>query len=1397
MDVDRICRSCGTDLAGESVGGLCPACLLRAGLGPDGTGDPRATADFVAAGPGSLATLASSLGGLPRVLLRDTDPESGPSPLERPDSPGRPTATEAGRYQLFGEIARGGMGAILKARDPDLGRELAVKVLLERHRDNPDFLRRFVEEAQIGGQLQHPGIVPIYELGAFADRRPFFTMKLVKGRTLAELLRERSSPADGLPRSLGIFEQVCQTVAYAHARGVIHRDLKPSNIMVGGFGEVQVMDWGLAKVLPRGGATDDGREPTPEPDPPASVVRTSRSGSDAGDSMAGSVLGTPGYMAPEQARGEVEAVDERADVFGLGAILCEVLTGGPAVVGGSPGETLRKTCRGDLDDAFGRLDACGAEAELVELARDCLAPEPEGRPRRAGAVAGRMAAYLAGVQDRLRRAELARVEAQARAEEEGKRAKVERDRRRLAVGLAAAVLALAAVVGVSAGAYQRRRAANAEAVARVLGAARTLRNQALERPDDPTRWQVALAAIEQAEGALGGVAEARRELQALRVEVEAGADAARRDRTLLDRLADIRSTRSEDNQGTAADASYAVAFRDAGLDPDALPTAEAVALVKARPPALATAVVAALDDWAAIRRDRGRAGDDWHRLVAVARGVDPDPGRDRLRALFSKGDVSAGLGPLRALAREVDPGSWPVQTLDLLANTLAHAGDPEAAADLLGRARLRHPGDFWINHDLATMIRRARPTATAEAIQAYSIARALRPRSAHDLGHLLEQSGRTAEAVAVFDDLAHRAPDDPRHLVCLGKVREGRGEADAAREAYRRAAEVARGLLKARPDDLQAYLVLGNALQSLGDQDGAVAAYRGGLRLDPNVPVLHDNLGIALSKRGDPDAALAEHREALRLDPKYARAYSNMSTVLTARGELDGALDAAREAVRLEPDDPTPRTNLGVVLEMKGDHAGAVAAFREAVRLDPDLAEAHTDLGIALEGTGDLAAAVAEHRLAMRLKPSDPRPPNNLSAVLGRVGDLDGAIAAAREAVRRDPKYARGYKNLGVALENKGDLDGAIQADREAIRLRPDDPEAHFNLANALDARGDLDGAVAAGREAIRLAPARPGLRRNLGLILSKKGDLDGAIAAFREELQIRPDSAEALRSLGQVELRAGRPDEAIAAYRSLVRWAPRQADAHYDLAGALLISGRADEAITSYREALRLRPEYPEALCNLGRALLGQGSYAEALECFRRGHELGSKRPGWPYPSGDWVREAERLNDLDRRLPAVLRGEDVPVAADDWLDLARICAARGRHAAAVRLWDRAFAADPKRADDREQAHRYNAACSAALAAAGRSKDEPPPDATARARLRDQALAWLKAELTAWSTALDAAPPRARDVVRQVLRHWQDDADLAGIRDDADLATLPEADRAACKRLWDDVAALLARAGGR
>ncbi len=500
-----------------------------------------------------LARIAATVGQVPHVLLRDSELENGPGPIVKLSSTEISELSERlGRYQLFGEIARGGMGAVLKGRDNDLGRDLAVKVLLESHRDKPELIRRFVEEAQIGGQLQHPGIVPIYELGTFADRRPFFAMKLVKGRTLSGLLDERCDPARELPRFLSIFASVCQTMAYTHARGVIHRDLKPSNIMVGSFGEVQVMDWGLAKVLPQGGAADDAAAGKTRAGDTVIATAQSAGNADSDLSIAGSVMGTPSYMAPEQARGEVDQLNERCDVFAMGSILCEILTGEPAFTGRSSGEIQRKASRGELKDATDRLDASGVDLELIALAKDCLATEREDRPRHAGEVAARINGYQSGVQERLRLAEIARAEEKARAEEATKRVRVERDRVRLTVALAASVLGLALLGSSGAFWVVQQRQARLTGVEATLARIEAIQDQAAADGAEPTRWREALAAADQALASIGELAASQpgRRLGVLRDKIAEELAQAEGDTKLIEELTNLRTSVARGPCGT-------------------------------------------------------------------------------------------------------------------------------------------------------------------------------------------------------------------------------------------------------------------------------------------------------------------------------------------------------------------------------------------------------------------------------------------------------------------------------------------------------------------------------------------------------------------------------------------------------------------------------------------------------------------------------------------------------------------------------------------------------------------------------------------------------------------------------------------------------------------------------
>jgi eukaryotic-like serine/threonine-protein kinase len=357
--------------------------------------------------PSVLERIGEITGSKPQVLLRDD--RAGDTPMLKPLGPD--ARVEAGKYVVHGELGRGGVGTVHRGHDQDLGRDVAMKFLHEKYKDTPEILHRFVEEAQIGGQLQHPGIVPVYDLG-MVDGKPFFSMKLVKGQTLAKKLVERASPADDRRTFLAIFEDVCQTLAYAHARGVVHRDLKPANIMIGSFGEVQVVDWGMGKVMKQGGVADEQR--AAEQQTEVSVIETVRSDGHGSQSLMGSVMGTPAYMPPEQARGDVDAMDERSDVFALGAILCEILTGKPPYVG-EQDELIAMAAMAKLDDAYARLESCEGEPEMVELATRCLMPAPAARPRSAEVVAQTVHAHLAAVESRVHEARVEAAEAKVRA----------------------------------------------------------------------------------------------------------------------------------------------------------------------------------------------------------------------------------------------------------------------------------------------------------------------------------------------------------------------------------------------------------------------------------------------------------------------------------------------------------------------------------------------------------------------------------------------------------------------------------------------------------------------------------------------------------------------------------------------------------------------------------------------------------------------------------------------------------------------------------------------------------------------------------------------------------------------------------------------------------------------
>ncbi|MFO0825383.1 MAG: tetratricopeptide repeat protein [Gemmataceae bacterium] len=893
---------------------------------------------------------------------------------------GRPTILQAvglpqiPGYEIEREVARGGMGIILAARDLTLDRDVAIKVLISE--GNPEAVQRFILESKITARLPHPAIPPVHQLGTLADGNPFLVMKLIRGRTLAAEMKASDCGAE-LPRFVQIFEQIAQAVGFAHSQGIIHRDLKPANVMVGSFGDVQVMDWGLAKVWQQ---ADSGTGV--EIDDQTEILSLSAHHPRASElTEVGYVMGTPAYMAPEQARGE--PLDPRSDVFSLGGILCDMLTGHPPFVGNTVRDTIRLAGAGDVTIPFRRLDACSTDPELIALCKRCLSPNAKDRPVDGKAVGDEVAAYRVGVEERLRKAETERVAAEARAVEEANtrreaeaRAAAEerarqaaesrmieqRKRRRVQVVLAGAIVALAGLIGVGAWWQDRQEAKrrferevqeqaererlgkNAVAVeALLLQCDNALRN------DDAVRAAVALEQAEKrtsdggTEHLKDWLIRSRGSLQTLRE---------------LDHINDLRwgVVEGKEVDPPSLTSAWQEAFRRLGIIPGRTPIADAVATLKDSP--IRERLLGALEMW--FWREPSE------RLLILLQATDPDGYRNELRQAHRHKDSER----VRALATQADALQQPPRFVSVIGgrDSIPHARREQ----ILRTTHLSQPQNFIV------LIRLA----------------------------LLHKSGQV----------------------------EGASEA----VGWYRAA------LAVRPTSVIAWNNLGLALKDTGDAPGAIAALKECIRLDPKYTKAHSNLGYVLKESGDPAGAVSSCREAIRLEPGYARAHNHLGLALRELGDLPGAIAAFKECIRLEPDYAKAHANLGLALRDSGDLPGTIAACREAIRLDPEYAKAHNVLGLALKDSGDAAGAIVAFKECIRLEPKYPSAHANLARAYNRLKRYPEAIAAAREAVRLNPKYADGHAILGTVLAASGDVAGGRAAFSEAVRLDAKKYESQF-----------------------------------------------------------------------------------------------------------------------------------------------------------------------------------------------------------------------------------------------------------------------------------------------------------------------------------------------------------------
>ncbi len=990
-------------------------------------------------------------------------------------------------YQLLDEVGRGGMGVVYRARDLGLNRDVAVKMLQDRFPAGSAAARRFTDEAQITAQLQHPGIPAVHQVGALADGRPFLAMKLIKGRTLDELLKDRPDPASDRGRFVAVYEQVCQAVGYAHAHGVIHRDLKPANVMVGAFGEVQVMDWGLAKVLAGDGAGP--RRPAGDPDATLGTeVRSARGEDEA--TQAGSLLGTPAYMAPEQAIGAVDRVGARSDVFGLGGVLCAVLTGKPPYVGADAESTRQLAARAKLDDAHARLDACGAEPDLVALCKRCLAPEPTDRPEHAGEVAQAVAELRAAADERARRAERDRHAAEVKAAEQARRRRVVQ----WAAGAVAAVLLLG-VAGTAAGLVRADRARHDAETQRDKAA--DARDKALDALDAVTSEVVGEALVRQPtvnpeqKKYLTGVVAQYRVLAA-----EEGDDEGARRRVANARLrvGGIewrlgRLTEAEAVTRQARDDFLRLSADFPGRPEyrrklgQAVNTLASILGSAGRPAEVETEIRAGLETWEALvaefptepadRRGRGRARmrlasalSDLGReadAVAAFRAADEDygrltsevPGEPKYRlergvnganlalallqtgrageAEAEAGKAVAGLKPLVAeFPSEADHQLWLAiawNNWGTALSTLGRPADAEAAfrsaVDVLERLVAAFPG----NPD-----HRRRLSDTLS-----------------ELGRMLALSGKLVAAEAPFRAAAaaaeRLAADYPSTTTYQHKLAASRGNLgqvllDLKRPAeaepvLRSAVATQEKLVAANPDSvpLRAGLVyiqdaLGQCHKALGRHADAEAVYRAALA---NVE------RVAAARPGEPQYAVL----AAGLQGNLGEVFGDSGRPADALPWFDRSIAALGPEFAKNSKDPTVRLylrnahqNRAGVLGKLGRHGDAEAAWEQAVELTQpaDRPSVRAARAAARARAGRTAEAVAEVGKLAADPGCDAEGLYNLACAV--------ALAAAADPARREEYAGRAVTLLGRAKAGgyadlahmAADEDLAILRDRADFR---------------------------------------------------------------------------------------------------------------------------------------------------------------------------------------------------------------------------------------------------------------------------------------------------------------------------------------------------------------------------
>ncbi|MEK7483920.1 MAG: tetratricopeptide repeat protein [Planctomycetota bacterium] len=1024
---------------------------------------------------------------------------------------------EAKRYEIQKILGEGGMGVVELVKDSFLGREVARKTIKLKNlnweklsRKEEVLLWRFKQEAKITSLLEHPNIVPLYEMQGNVKGEIQFTMRKVEGQTLRSLfLKMRKGEVEhDESQLLSIFQKVCEAMAYAHSRRVVHRDLKPENVMLGAYGEVYVMDWGIAKLL------DDKTEEENSLLEDLLVQEKTEERGDRYKTIGG--MGTPGYMPPEQQE-DASQVKPQSDIYALGKLLKECFS----LL--SPIEELRQQAKKAVtlkQTLKSGKTSAEIPIEIEAIVKKATEEQVTNRYEKVLDLSVDVQHYLKN--------QLVSAKTYNPLEILLKWSK--RNWKFLSA------VSLFILLGIGLWSYWKWQEAqeilqNYKEAYREAKEKRTLAEKDTKsgREGRAKKTELFLGALFSLNKAL---AQKTNDLEAEQEKLEVG-----------EQLLQICY------EGEEFELASYVAKELGNLSQ----------LKKENPRNYLTEVKdkkkerlekhqKKLNEWIT-KAKPNREDPNWKGLeegepkdfiAEVSQMFEPEIYEQLCQELEAGRqfflDKLEGKNFLHQSKTE-EYSLFIIEILGRLGKTESANLLWETLDEVAKKLLTKYPKNNLPEPELNYMVALAEALGNLKAVSFSLRVEILR----NEMGVTSLFGSRTQLAskkiiegyLQYLDSQIQFNPQSDATFNSRGIAKFYKGDLSGAIVDYNET-------IRLNPQNSEAYNGRGSAKYVKRDYDGAIVDYTEAIRLNPQNDRAYTNRGLAKNDKGDYNGAIVDYTEAIHINPQNSEVYYNRGVTKYAKEDPDGAIADYTEAIRLNPQNDRVYNGRGLLKYAKRNYDGAIVDYTEAIHLNPQNATTYNNRGVAKNAKRDSDGAIVDYNEAIRLDPQNPEAYANRGLAKYAKKDYDGTIADYTEAIRLNPQFANIYNERGLAKYTKGDYDGAIADYTELIRLNPQNSEAYSNRGLAKYAKGDYDGAIADHNEAIRLNPQNANFYTNRGFAKKNKGDYDGAIADYNESVRINPQFDKAYNNRGLAKNAKGDYDGAIADHNEAIRLNPQ-----------------------------------------------------------------------------------------------------------------------------------------------------------------------------------------------------------------------------------------------------------------